>query len=89
VGIDVDDPGPGLEITENWVYGHRIGIDVAGGGSSAITFNGIGPNRTGLRMDRLGRLDLTGNEYCDNIVHVWVRRGARPDDFLVHCGSGG
>jgi hypothetical protein len=89
VGIDVEDPDPGLLVSQNFVHGHNIGIDVTGGGRSAIVSNVVGPNRIGLRVDRLGRMDLSGNEDCQNFWPLQVRREPRPDEILVRCGSSG
>lgn len=88
IGVRIERPVDWLEITENLIAGHRIGIDVSDGDASSITANAIDWNRVGLRMDALGDTLVAGNAFCRNGTAVLVESGPLPD-VREHCSTGG
>ncbi len=90
VGVMVRRPLPDLEIRENRIARHRVGLSVAQGTSLAIRFNAFERNRIGVRMDSVGDANIEGNLFCQNRREPFrVRAGSVPTNLIEMCGSGG
>ncbi len=89
IGITVRRPRGNLDIRENLISRHRLGLSVAGGSALAIRYNNFERNQTGVWMNSVGDAKVRGNIFCRTQEKFRVRVGRIPMNLIERCGSGG